>query len=481
MKSYANIDFFYIDGQWVKPSSNAKRIDVINPATEEAFAKIPLGTREDAVAAIHAARRVFPTYSQTSREERIALLSRIRDCYKARNEEIAQIISHEMGSPISFARSAQASSGLAHIELMIDALRDFQFEQPHGSTLLLREGIGVAGLITPWNWPMNQIACKVAPALAAGCTMILKPSEISPLSGVLFAEILHEAGVPAGVFNLVNGDGPGIGQILASHEEIDMISFTGSTRAGIQVAKTAADTVKRVAQELGGKSPNIILPDADLQQAVEKGVIACFDNNGQTCDAPTRMLVHIDQHEDALSIAAETAEKQIVGDPANESTQIGPVVSEAQFDKIQTMIEAGIAEGAHLAAGGTGRPVNLNRGYYVRPTVFGHVSNDMTIAREEIFGPVLSILPYRNEQEAIEIANDTPYGLAAYVQSRDQEKARAVARQLRAGQVHINYHELDLTAPFGGCKQSGNGHEYAQWGLEDYLEIKGLIGYSPKE
>jgi aldehyde dehydrogenase (NAD+) len=472
-----NIGRFYLDGEWRRPAPGAKVIDVINPATEEPFAKMPLGTADDASAAIGAARRAFPEYAASSRESRIGLLTRIRDGYEARLEDIAQAISTEMGAPITFCRESQAPSGLAHLDIMIETLRNFAFEEQRGATRLVREAIGVVGLITPWNWPMNQIACKVAPALAAGCTMILKPSEISPISGILFAEIIAEAGAPAGVFNLVNGDGPGVGQILASHPEIDMISFTGSTRSGVAVAKAAASTVKRVTQELGGKSPNIILPDADLRPAVERGVLACFDNNGQSCDAPTRMLVHRDQHDEALAIAAAAAEKQIIGDPADPATQIGPVVSQTQYDKIQRLIEIGITEGARLAAGGTGRPAGLNRGYFVRPTVFGNVVNQMMIAREEVFGPVLSILPYRDVEDAIAIANDTPYGLGAYVQSRDRERATEVARHLRAGQVFINYPQPDLAAPFGGYKQSGNGREYGEWGLAEFLEIKGLIGY----
>jgi aldehyde dehydrogenase (NAD+) len=342
---------------------------------------------------------------------------------------------------------------------------------------VVREGIGVVGLITPWNWPLNQIVCKVAPALAAGCTMVLKPSEIAPLSGVVFAEIMHAAKVPPGVFNLVNGDGPGVGQALALHPDVDMMSFTGSTRAGVMVAKSAADTVKRVTQELGGKSANIILPDADLEKAVRQGVEACFSNTGQSCDAPTRMLVPRAQLEAALAVAKQVADKHAVGNPRSDGTQLGPVVSATQFAKVQRLIDSGIAEGATLVTGGPGKPPGLERGYFVRPTVFGPVRPDMTIAREEIFGPVLAIIPYDSEQQAVDIANDTVYGLAAYVQSPNLENARRVARQLRAGQVNLNYPDWDTAAPFGGYKQSGNGREYADWGIHDFLEVKGIVGF----
>jgi aldehyde dehydrogenase (NAD+) len=382
-----------------------------------------------------------------------------------------------MGAPMAMARHSQAAAGQAHLAATIKALEAFEFEQQRGSTRIVREGIGVVGLITPWNWPLNQIACKVAPALAAGCTMVLKPSEIAPITGVIFSEIVHAAGVPAGVYNMVSGDGPSVGQVMAAHPGIDMMSFTGSTRAGIIVAKTAADTVKRVAQELGGKSPNIILPDADFEAAVRKGVESCFNNSGQSCNAPTRMLVPRDRHGEALAVAKQSAEAHKVGDPKAEGTMLGPVVSELQFNKIQRLIESGMKEGATLVTGGVGRPEGLNRGYYVRPTVFGDVRSDMTIAREEIFGPVLSVMPYDSEEQAIAIANDTPYGLSAQVASRDLEHARRVARRLRAGQVKINYPAWDTFAPFGGYKQSGNGREYADWGIHDFLEIKGIIGY----
>ncbi|HVI88950.1 MAG TPA: aldehyde dehydrogenase family protein [Dongiaceae bacterium] len=467
---------FYINGAWVAPVKPAT-LDVINPATEEAFATISVGTAADVDRAVAAAKAAFPAFTKTSKAERLALLKRILEIYNERAEDIAKAVSDEMGAPMSWARDAQTWAGRAHMEATITALENFEFEHQRGKTRIVKEGIGVVALITPWNWPLNQIVCKVAPAIAAGCTMVLKPSEIAPMSGLVWAEIMHAAGTPAGVFNLVNGDGPSVGQVMAGHKDVDMVSFTGSTRAGIIVAKTAADTVKRVAQELGGKSANIILPDADLETAVTKGVEGCFGNTGQSCDAPTRMLVPSNRHDEALVIAKKSAEAHKVGDPKAADTVLGPVVSELQFNKVQRLIEAGIAEGATLVTGGTGRPEGLNRGYYVRPTVFGNVRPDMTIAREEIFGPVLSIIPYETEEQAVEIANDTVYGLAAYVQSKDIQHARKVARQLRAGQVNINYPDWDTFAPFGGYKQSGNGREYADWGIHDFLEVKGIVGY----
>ncbi|WP_322101821.1 aldehyde dehydrogenase family protein [Paraburkholderia sp. J41] len=467
---------FYIDGAFVDPVEE-RRLEVINPATEEAFAEIALGGARDVDRAVSAARKAFPGFALTTPAQRLALLERMLELYNARYDEIAQIVSQEMGAPLKFAREAQAWAGQVHLEATIEALRHFSFETPRGSTRIILEPIGVVGLITPWNWPLNQIVCKVAPAIAAGCTMVLKPSEIAPLSGVIFAEIMHDAGVPAGVFNLVNGDGPSVGQVLSAHPDIDMMSFTGSTRAGISVAKSAADTVKRVAQELGGKSANIILSDADLEAAVTAGVEACFANSGQSCDAPTRMFVPAAQHAQALEIARAVAERQKVGDPLADDTVLGPLVSKTQWEKVQRLIKAGIDEGATLVTGGLGRPDGLTRGYYAKPTVFGDVRHDMTISREEIFGPVLSILPYRTEAEAIADANDTVYGLAAYVASTDIAHARNVARQLRAGTVNINYPAWDTHAPFGGYRQSGNGREYADWGLHDFLEIKGVVGY----
>ncbi len=467
---------FYIDGAWVDPVVPAT-LDVIDPSTEEAYTQISVGSRADVDKAVAAAKAAFPSFSQTPVAERLALLKKILEVYNKRFEDIAQAVSHEMGAPITFAREAQAWAGRAHMESTIAGLESFEFTEKRGATTIVKEPIGVVALITPWNWPLNQIVCKVAPAIATGCTVVLKPSEIAPISGIVWAEIMEEAGVPKGVFNLVNGTGPDVGQIMAGHPDVDMVSFTGSTRAGIIVAKTAADTVKRVAQELGGKSANIVLPDADIETAVRKGVQACFGNTGQSCDAPTRMLVPADRHEEALGYAKSEAETFTVGDTRDEATILGPLVSQLQFDKVQRLIEAGIKEGATLVAGGLGRPEGVNRGYYVRPTVFGGVTNDMTIAREEIFGPVLSILPYKDEDEAVAIANDTVYGLAAYVQSENLDHARAIALKMRAGSVYLNYPDWDTMAPFGGYKQSGNGREYADWGIHDFLEIKGIVGY----
>lgn len=467
---------FFIDGAWVDPMAPA-RLDVIDPSTEEPFTTISIGGRADVDRAVKAARDAFATFSLTDRFERLALLERILAIYNERFEDIAQAVSREMGAPLAFAREAQAAAGRAHLEATIAAFRTFDFVEQRGSTRIVKEPIGVCALITPWNWPLNQIVCKVAPAIAAGCTVVLKPSEVAPISGLIFAEVMEAAGTPKGVFNLVNGRGPEVGQVMAGHPDVDMVSFTGSTRAGIVVAKTAADTVKRVAQELGGKSANIILPDADLETAVVKGVEGCFGNSGQSCDAPTRMLVPADRHNEALHIARAAADAHKVGDPRAEDTVLGPVVSDIQYNKIQRLIELGIEEGALLVTGGPGRPEGLNRGYYVRPTVFGHVTPDMTIAREEIFGPVLSIMPYETEEEAIAIANDTVYGLAAYVQSEDIEHARQVAARMRAGSVYLNYPDWDTSAPFGGYKQSGNGREYADWGIHDFLEIKGIVGW----
>jgi aldehyde dehydrogenase (NAD+) len=399
--------------------------------------------------------------------------------YAERHDEIAETISREMGAPITLARAAQAAAGPRHLGLALDVLRTFDFEEMRGATRILREPVGVCGLITPWNWPMNQVMAKVAPALAAGCTVVLKPSEVAPLNALLLAEVLDAAGVPAGVFNLVNGDGPTVGQAIAAHPDVDMVSFTGSTRAGIEVARAAAPTVKRVTQELGGKSPNVLLDDADLERAVTGGMLTCARNAGQSCNAPTRMLVPAARHDEAVAIARATAERLVVGHPGDEATQLGPVASEAQWCKVQALIERGIEEGATLATGGPGRPEGLERGYYVRPTVFGHVRNDMTIAREEIFGPVLSILPYADEDEAVAIANDTEYGLAGYVTSGDLERARRVARRIRAGQVYLNGSTPDFSAPFGGYKRSGNGREWGRAGFEEYLETKAVAGWEP--
>lgn len=467
---------FYIDGAWVDPAGTAT-IHVINPATEEVCQTIAAGGAEDVNRAVAAAKRAFETFSVTTKAYRLALLKRILEVYNSRLDEMAAAISAEMGAPLIMAKDSQAYCGTAHFESTIQAFEAMEFEEQRGKTRIVREAIGVCGLITPWNWPMNQIVCKVAPAIAAGCTMVLKPSELAPTNALVFAQIMHDAGVPAGVFNLVNGDGPSVGQVLAGHPDVAMMSFTGSTRAGIIVAKTAADTVKRVAQELGGKSPDIILDDADLASSVKAGVKHCMSNTGQSCNAPTRMLVPADRHDEALKIAAETANKLVVGDPNHVDTDLGPVVSAAQFAKVQGLIDKAIAEGNTVVAGGGGRPSHLNKGYYVRPTVFGNVQRHHTIAVEEVFGPVLAIMPYKDEAEAVEIANDTVYGLAGYVQSGNLERARKVARQIRAGQVDINNPEWDTFQPFGGYKQSGNGREYADWGIHDFLEIKGIAGW----
>jgi len=469
-------EHFYIDGEWVSPVT-PKTLDVINPATEEAFTRISVGSAADVDKAVAAAKAAFETFWRTTPAERLALLKRIHEVYLERFEDIAQAVSSEMGAPLAFARDAQAWAGRGHLESTIKAFETYEFSEKRGSTMVVKEPIGVCALITPWNWPLNQIVCKVAPAIAAGCTVVLKPSEIAPISGIVFAEVMHAAGVPKGVFNLVNGTGPDVGQIMASHADVDMVSFTGSTRAGIIVAKAAADTVKRVAQELGGKSANIILPDADFETAVTKGVRGCFSNTGQSCDAPTRMLVPRARHDEALAIAKVAADAFRTGDPNAEDTNLGPVVSDIQFDKIQRLIETGIREGATLVTGGPGRPEGLNRGYYIRPTVFGNVTPEMTIAREEIFGPVLSIISYEDEEDAIRIANDTVYGLAAYVQSTDIARARRVASRMRAGSVYLNYPDWDTMASFGGYKQSGNGREYADFGIHDFLEIKSVVGY----
>jgi aldehyde dehydrogenase (NAD+) len=475
MKTYEQ---FYINGEWVDPAESKNMLDVINPSNEEVIGSIAMGSAADVDKAVIAAKDAFDTFSQTSVEERLALLGRIVEVYKSKYDEIAETISSEMGAPLSLSKAAQAATGLGHFAQAIEILQDFEWEETKGKTVIRKEPIGVVGMITPWNWPINQIACKVAPALAAGCTMILKPTEIAPLNAILFAQILDEAGVPAGVFNLVNGDGLSVGEAMSCHPGIDMMSFTGSTRAGIAVAKGAADTVKRVAQELGGKSANVILDDADFESAVSGGAAHCFNNSGQSCNAPTRMLVPQSRHDEAKEIAKRQAQKTKVGDPFDADTVNGPVVSEMQFNKIQGLIEKGIKEGAELVVGGPGKPEGLNAGYFVRPTVFANVNNDMTIAREEVFGPVLSILPYQNEEEAIEIANDTEYGLYGYVSSGDVERAKKVANRIRAGSVAINGSSADFTAPFGGYKQSGNGREWGPFGFDEFLEIKAVIGYT---
>ncbi|MGO9994000.1 MAG: aldehyde dehydrogenase family protein [Steroidobacteraceae bacterium] len=466
---------FYIDGAWVDPVA-PKEFKVINPATEAVAGVISMGGAKDVDLAVAAARRAFDGYSRTTPVERLALLERVLAAYKAHYDEIALAISTEMGAPITLAKGAQTRIGVGHISAMIEVLKTFKFEELRGNTRLVQEPVGVCALITPWNWPMNQVAAKVVPALAAGCTMVLKPSEYSPFSAILWAKVMHEAGVPAGVFNLVNGDGVNVGSPLSSHREVDMVSFTGSTRAGTEVARNAAASVKRVHQELGGKSPNVLLDDADFERAVKQSVLHVFQNSGQSCNAPTRMLVPASRLAEVEAIAKRVADTVLVGDPTLEKTVVGPVVSKLQFDRVEGYIEKGIAEGAHLVAGGPGRPDGLTTGYYVKPTIFSNVRNDMTIAREEIFGPVLCILPYQTEDDAVKIANDTPYGLAAYVWSRDNIRARRVGNRIRAGQVALNGASGDMQTPFGGFKMSGNGREYGEFGLRDFLEVKAVIG-----
>jgi len=467
---------FYIGGQWVDPVE-LKTLDVINPATEEVCGRIALGSAADVDRAVKAARKAFATWSLTSREERLGVLQRILEQYQKRVGDLGAAITEEMGAPKALANGFQVGLGAGHLSTAIEVLKNFRFEESRGATMIVKEPVGVCGLITPWNWPLNQIAVKVFPALATGCTVVLKPSEVAPFSAHIFAEIMHAAGVPAGVFNLIQGDGPGVGAALARHPDIDLISFTGSTRAGVDIAKNAAASVKRVCQELGGKSPNIIFDDAQFAKHVASGVASMMGNSGQTCSAPSRMLVPKARMDEAIRIAREAASKVTVGDPRGDFG-IGPVVSRAQFDKVQTLIQKGVDEGATLVAGGTGRPEGLNKGYYVKPTVFANVVNNMTIARDEIFGPVLTILGYDNLDQAVEIANDTEYGLAGYVAAADLDKARAVARKLRAGWVSIN-DGFDFNAPFGGYKKSGNGREWGEFGFNEYLEIKGMLGYAP--
>jgi aldehyde dehydrogenase (NAD+) len=467
---------FYIDSAWVDPATPST-LGIVNPATEETFAQISLGSRLDVDRAAKAARRAFATYSVTSVEQRLSWLQKIIEGFRARLPELARMMTLEMGAPITFATQRQATVALFHFEEAARVLANYKFEERMGNGIVRREPIGVCGLITPWNWPLNQVASKVAPALATGCTVVLKPSEIAPLSAMLFAEIVDDAGLPAGVFNLVNGDGPTVGEAIAAHPEIDMVSFTGSTTAGVRVAKLAADTVKRVAQELGGKSANIILADADLKTAVIQGIHACYTNGGQNCQSPTRMLIPRAQRDAAFAAAREAVDAIRLGDPLDPASTMGPLVSQTQFEKVQDLIQSGVDEGATLVAGGTGRPSELNRGYYVRPTVFGDVTPQMKIAREEIFGPVLSIMSYDTEDEAIEIANDTPFGLAGFVQSKDPDRARAVANRIRAGRVYLIGAPFDRSLPFGGYKQSGNGREFGVFGFEEYLEVKAILGH----
>jgi aldehyde dehydrogenase (NAD+) len=466
---------FYIDGKWVDPVE-AREFKVVNPATEQVAGVISLGGAKDVDRAVAAAKRAFESYSLTSSAELRELLERILAGYKARYNDFVQAISQEMGAPVRLSRDSQAAVGVGHLTAMIDVLKRFQFQEQQGPSQLVYEPVGVCALITPWNWPINQVAAKVVPALAAGCTMVLKPSEFSPFSAALWAEVLHEARVPAGVFNLVNGDGPTVGAALSSHPDVDMVSFTGSTRAGTEVARAAAATVKRVHQELGGKSPNVLLDDVDFERAVKAGVLHVMQNSGQSCNAPTRMLVPAEKLEAVEAIAKRTAESVVIGDPADDETAVGPLVSKIQFERVQKLIEKGVAEGAKVVVGGPGRPAGIDKGYFVRPTVFSNVRNDMTVAREEIFGPVLCILPYNSEEEAVRIANDTPYGLAAYVWSKDPARARAIGSRIRAGQVILNGARGDMNTPFGGFKQSGNGREWGEHGLRDFLELKAIVG-----
>ncbi|MEM9581554.1 MAG: aldehyde dehydrogenase family protein [Pseudomonadota bacterium] len=471
-----NAKNFYINGAWVAPSQ-PNDFDVINPSTEEVCETISLGSEADTNAAVAAARASFDDWSQTDKSERVALLKILSEVYNDRAEEMAQAISLEMGAPQDLARAQQVGAGSWHLGGFLKAMESFEFDQKFTDTeMTLREPIGVCALITPWNWPMNQIVLKAVPALAVGCTTVLKPSEISPLSGILFADFIHEAGFPAGVFNMVNGDGPGVGSQLSAHPEVDMVSFTGSSRAGKLISIAAADTLKRVSLELGGKGANIIFADAD-EKAVKSGVVRCFRNTGQSCNAPTRMLVERSRYDEAVEQATEMANATVVGPASEEGKHIGPLVSEMQFDKVQGLIEQGIKEGARLVAGGPGRPENLNRGYYCRPTVFADVTPDMEIYKQEIFGPVLSIMPFDDEAHAIALANDTPYGLTNYIQTSDTEKRRRVARRVRSGMVETNGSGFAQGSPFGGYKQSGNGREGGLFGLEEFCEVKAVSGW----
>ena len=469
-----SLEKFYINGSWVDPIKK-ETIDIINPANESIVGKLSVGSAEDIDKAVKAARTAFSSFSESSKKERLDLLNTIRNIYKKRFDDIADAIMTEMGAPINLARGAQAMVGLGHLKTAIRVLEEHKFEYVHNGYTVRHEPIGVCGLITPWNWPINQIVSKLGPCLASGCTAILKPSEIAPLSANIIAEIIHEAGAPSGVFNMVHGIGPIVGEAMSNHPDIDMMSFTGSTRGGIAVAQASAKTVKRVSQELGGKSPNIILDDEIFEKSVIDGVNGTMSNTGQSCNAPTRMLVPTTRHDEALKIARDAAEQLTTGNPKNEETDIGPLVSEVQYNKVQRLIKAGISEGATLVTGGSGKPEKLDSGYYVRPTVFGNVNNKMEIAREEIFGPVLSIIPYNSEEEAIEIANDTEYGLAAYVSGENKDKMMMLARKIKAGQIHLNHGSAGTNAPFGGFKQSGNGREKAEWGLEEFLEVKAIM------
>ena len=471
---------FYINGEWVSPSTN-EECEVINPATEEVIGTVAMGSEVDVNKAVAAAKAAFETFSKTSIEERMALLDRIIAAYKAKMEKIAACVSQEMGAPISMSNAAQAPAGLGHLLFAKTAVEKFEFSQEVGTSHVVREPIGVCGLVTPWNWPVNQITAKVGPAIAAGCTMVLKPSEIAPFNAIVFTEIMHDAGTPPGVFNLVNGYGPTVGVAMSSHPDIDMMSFTGSTRAGVSVAEESAKTIKRVCQELGGKSANIIVDDENFVESVARDAVGMCLNTGQSCNAPTRMLVPASRMDEAAEVASKAMEAIVVGNPENEDTQVGPLVSEMLFNKVQALIQQGIDEGAELRTGGLGKPEGLETGYFVKPTVFANVKNDMTIAKEEIFGPVLSLIPYEDEADAVRIANDTVYGLSAYVSAASLDKAKEIGSQLRAGNVHLNGAGLDINAPFGGYKQSGNGREFSGWGLEEFLETKALLGFTPPD
>ncbi|SHK50577.1 MAG: aldehyde dehydrogenase family protein [Paraburkholderia sp.] len=476
MLDQSNLKNFYIDGRWVSPVSLATT-DVVNPATEGVIGKVAMGEAADVNAAVAAARRAFERFSMSEKSFRIELLNRILRAYAARAEDMAQAISLEMGAPITMARNAQVQAGIGHLQATIEALKNIDLVSMQGRAAIVREPVGVAALITPWNWPMNQIVSKLAPALAMGNTVVLKPSEVAPLSAMVFAEVMAAADLPRGVFNMINGDGPSVGEVLSGHSEVDVVSLTGSTRAGVAVSMAAAPTVKRVLLELGGKSANIILPDAPFEAAVKRGVRSCFYNTGQSCSAPTRMLVPAERYDDAAAIARRVVHESIVGVPSDPQTFMGPLANRRQHKKVQQMIEVGLGDGAELVAGGVGRPEGLEQGFYVKPTVFGRVHPSMSIFREEIFGPVLSISTYRTEEEAVDMANDSVYGLAAYVQSADIDHARRIASQLRAGSVELNYPEWDVSLPFGGYKQSGNGREGGEFGLHDFSEVKVIAGY----
>ena len=469
-----NLTKFYINGEFVDPSSK-ETLEIINPATEEEIGIVALGSTIDVDKAVYSARKAFSVSSKLSKKDRLDILETIRENYKKRYRDVSEAIRLEMGAPVKLAEGAQTATGLGHLKTAMRVLEKHEFEYKHEDYIVREEPIGVCGLITPWNWPINQIVSKFAPAFAAGCTVVLKPSEIAPLSAMIIAEIIHESQIPPGMFNLVNGLGNVVGEAMSSHKDIDMMSFTGSTRGGVAVAKASATNVKRVSQELGGKSPNLILDDNSFTTSITNGVIHVMGNSGQSCNAPTRMLVPKSRHDEAITIAKSALEKVKVGDPLDLNSNLGPLVSKNQFDKVQKLIKKGIEEGANLVAGGTGKPNGYDKGFYARPTIFGNVSNQMIIAKEEIFGPVLAIIPYDNLEEAISIANDTIYGLAAYITGEDREKCLEISRELRAGQISINYGSSGPSAPFGGYKQSGNGREKAEWGLTEFLEVKAIM------